>query len=213
MKKFLKWFLVGMLVVAVYLLLAPQVLVWSQQDDLYVSLEEVPDGYEVAVVFGAGLRRDGLPSDVLRDRLRSAAELYDAGKVQKILVSGDNRFENYNEPEAMKEYLVNSLGVGESDVVEDFAGRRTYDTCARASEIWQLKSAILVTQEYHLSRAMFICESFGIENVGYSASKQTYVAQDWMSFREWIARNWAVWDVYILKPDYLGGEVENDFLQ
>jgi len=113
-------------------------------------MESVPAD-RVAIVFGAGLQRDGTPSAVLRDRVATAASLYFEGKVQKLLMSGDNRFLDYNEPGSMKAYAI-SLGVPGEDIVLDYAGRRTYDTCYRAREIFGLDEAILVTQTYHLPR-------------------------------------------------------------
>ena len=109
-----------------------------------------------AIVFGAGLWRDGSPSPVLQDRVATAADLYFSGKVKKILMSGDNRFIYYNEPGAMKKFAL-SLGVPEEDIVLDYAGRRTYDTCYRARAIFGLKEAILVTQSFHLPRALILC--------------------------------------------------------
>ena len=91
-----------------------------------------------AIVFGAGLRRDGTPTSVLRDRVSTAVELYRSGKISKILMSGDNRFEYYNEPGAMKEFALD-LGLPEEAIALDYAGRRTYDTCYRAREIFGLQ--------------------------------------------------------------------------
>ncbi len=172
------------------------------------SVDDVNEDYEVAIVFGAGLKEDGSPSDVLKDRLITAAEIYWDGDVDKIFVSGDNSVENYNEPEAMANYLVGVQGISTADVVLDYAGRRTYDTCARAQEIWGIESAILVTQEYHLPRALFTCEKLGIESIGVSATRQAYVYDDLYQVRELLATYKAVLDVYLLRPDFIGGEKE-----
>ena len=98
-----------------------------------------------AVVFGAGLTRTGEPTAILKDRVETAAKLYFEGKVQKLLMSGDNRTLDHNEPEAMRQYAIR-LGVPSSAIVLDYAGRRTYDTCYRAKAIFGLDSALLVTQ-------------------------------------------------------------------
>ena len=127
----------------------------------------------VAIVFGAGLLRDGSPTAVLRDRVQQAANLYFAGKVEKLLMSGDNRFVNYNEPEAMHQYAL-SLGVPEAAIVLDYAGRRTYDTCYRAKAIFGVSEAILVTQKFHLPRAVFLCNMLGLDGVGVDADLQRY---------------------------------------
>src|SRR6187401_3611124 len=108
----------------------------------------------VAIVFGAGLRRDGTPTPILRDRVDTAASLYFEGKVEKILMSGDNRFDYYNEPESMRQYAL-SQGVPDAALALDYAGRRTYDTCYRAKTIFKVENALLVTQKFHLPRALF----------------------------------------------------------
>jgi SanA protein len=168
---------------------------------------EVEEPAYAAIVFGAGLNRNGRPSDILADRLETAAQLYFAGKVQKILVSGDNTYENYDEPTAMLEFLI-QWGVPAEDIAADFAGRRTYDTCARAHEIWGLEDALLVTQEFHLPRALFLCRHFGIESRGVSANQQAYIHEDYYRLREVLATYKAVLDVFLLHPKYIGGESE-----
>ena len=112
-----------------------------------------------------GLWRNGTPTPVLQDRIETAADLYFAGKVEKLLMSGDNRFIYYNEPGAMREYAI-SLGVPEEDIVLDYAGRRTYDTCYRAKAIFGLEKAILVTQAFHMPRALYTCNQLGVESPG-----------------------------------------------
>ncbi len=136
------------------------------------SLAEIAPA-QVAIVLGAGLQRDGTPSPVLRDRVATAAELYFAGKVKKLLLSGDNRFLNYNEPGAMRTYAL-SLGVPESDLVLDYAGRRTYDTCYRARAIFGVTQAIIVTQSFHLPRALWLCNALGVASWGISADRRDY---------------------------------------
>lgn len=163
---------------------------------------------DVAIVFGAGLKADGTPANVLRDRLRTAADLYKNGSVMKILVSGDNRYVEHNEPDAMALYLVEELGVPADAVVADYAGRRTYDTCARARDIWSIDKAILITQGYHLPRALFICNALGVSSTGLSATKQTYLGELSFKIREILAIDKAIFDVYLWPPEYVGGQVE-----
>lgn len=159
----------------------------------------------VAIVFGAGVWPSGQPTDMLEDRLLTAQELYNQGKIQKILVSGDNRTSHYNEPQAMLNYLV-SIGIPEDDVVLDYAGRRTYDTCYRAHEIFGVENAILVTQGYHLPRALFLCNHFGVQSAGISATKRSYVDNARYEIREILALYGSVLDVYILKPTPVLGD-------
>lgn len=179
------------------------------RDAMALSVEDAPSA-PVAIVFGAGLRRDGTPSDVLRDRLSVAAELYAAGKVKRILVSGDNRFEDYNEPQAMHDALVEDFGVHPGAVAVDYAGRRTYDTCARARSIWAVEDALLVTQAFHLPRAIWTCERLGIRSFGVSASLQSYVKGTSFLLREIPAILRAWWDVYVVPPKFVEGEFEED---
>ena len=116
----------------------------------------------------AGVRANGQLSPMLRDRMDAAIRLYQSGTVGKILVSGDNSTVNYNEPGRMYDYAV-ARGVSPADITRDYAGRRTYDTCYRASAIFGVKEALLVTQRFHLPRALFTCRSFGIDAVGVAA--------------------------------------------
>lgn len=175
------------------------------------QVEQAPSA-PVAIVFGAGLTRDGQPTPVLRDRVATAVELYFDGKVQKILMSGDNRFVDYNEPGAMKRYAL-SLGVPEADIVLDYAGRRTYDTCYRARHIFGVREAILVTQRFHLPRAIFTCNGLGVDSVGVIADQRTYsqYAHRFWRIREIPATAMAFVDVFITRPLPVLGEPEPIF--
>jgi vancomycin permeability regulator SanA len=124
---------------------------------------------DVAIVFGAGLRPDGTPSTYLRRRLDAAHELYAQGTVKVILVSGDNSRESHDEPTAMRDWLV-GLGVPSDRVVLDYAGFDTHDTCVRAHEVFGVTSAVVITQDYHLPRALFSCSEAGVDVVGLGVS-------------------------------------------
>src|SRR5512138_1279965 len=155
----------------------------------------------VAIVFGAEVKRDGTPSVILKDRVETAVALYKAGKVEKLLMSGDNRFEDYNEPESMRQYAL-TLGMPDSDIVLGFAGRRTYDTCYRAKEICGVESAILVTQGFHMPRSLFLCKAFGIDAVGVESENYYYLKRSRLIWntRELLATVQSVLDVYLFKP-------------
>jgi SanA protein len=167
---------------------------------IYENNDEVPAS-RLAIVFGAGLRRDGSPTAVLRDRVETAAALYFRGKVEKILMSGDNSYEYYNEPESMKEYAL-SLGVPDAAIVMDYAGRRTYDTCYRAKAIFGVEEALLVTQGFHLPRALFLCNALGIDSYGIEANNNNYRGRSLMiwNIREQVATLGAFLDVYVSSP-------------
>jgi SanA protein len=171
-----------------------------------VAAEDAP-GTRVAVVFGARVYPSGRLSAMLRDRVDTAVDLYKAGTVEKILVSGDNRFEDYNEPGAMRDYAV-AQGVAQEDVQPDFGGRRTYDTCYRAREIFGVESAILVTQEFHLPRALFTCSQLGMEVVGVAADRREYAPQSiaWSESRETPATLAALFDVIRRAPPPVMGD-------
>jgi SanA protein len=124
--------------------------------------------------------------------------------VQKILVSGDNREANYNEPGAMMAYAI-LRGIPQADVQPDYAELRTYDTCYRAKHIFQVESAVLITQDFHLPRALFTCHALGIEVIGVTADRQPYRGARWYETRETAATLVALWDVLInQKPAVLG---------
>lgn len=166
----------------------------------------------VAIVFGAGLQRDGTPTPVLEDRVNAAVQLYNAGKVEKILMSGDNRFVDYNEPGAMQAFAI-TLGVPQEDIVLDYAGRRTYDTCYRALHIFGVKEAILVTQRFHLPRALFTCNGIGLKSTGLSADLQYYRRYSRLVWntRELPATTMALWQVWFSHPLPVLGDPEPIF--
>lgn len=173
--------------------------------------EEAPF-HRVTIVFGAGLQRDGTPAAVLRDRVGMAVKLYQAGKTEKLLMSGDNRSIYYNEPQAMHNYAV-SLGVPSEDIVLDYAGQRTYDTCYRARDIFGLEDAILVTQGFHLPRAIYTCETLGVKAVGVRADLRTYSRGPYIywNIREILATMNAVWELHFAQPLPILGQFEPIF--
>lgn len=134
------------------------------------QVETVP-ARRVAIIFGARVYDDGRLSAMLTDRVATGADLYRAGKVEVLLMTGDNSTLDYNEPDAMKRYAI-ELGVPEEAVVVDYAGRRTYDSCYRARHIFGVEEAILVTQNFHLDRALMTCSALGIDAVGVFADYQ-----------------------------------------
>ncbi len=146
----------------------------------------------VAIVFGAA-------GSILEDRVTTGVELYNAGKVQKLLMTGDNSRNNYNEPEAMREQAI-AEGVPASAIVCDYAGFRTYDSLYRARAIFGVTSALLVTQRYHLPRALFIAHRLGIEAVGVDAAKRHYIGQWSFDLREIAAVEVAWFQATITRP-------------
>lgn len=158
----------------------------SQRYDLLRQPANIIPYHKVALVFGAGIQADGQPTPYLKSRITTAAALYKAGRVKNILVSGDNSTRGYDEPTVMKKYA-EKLGVPAASIVEDYAGYNTYDSCYRARHIFGLTDATLVSQEYHLPRAMVTCDHLGVHNVGVIATHTTrdftvnYILREFLS--------------------------------
>ena len=210
MKKFIKFILICACAALLLAGLSRVVMVMSAKDKTF-DVASVPPA-QVALVPGAGITADDRPTLALRDRIDGAIELYRAGKVQKILMSGDNSSIYYNEPGAMTNYAIEQ-GIPESDIVQDYAGRRTYDTCYRAKEIFGLESVIVTTQQYHLSRMVFLCEQFGLNTSGVPVKQSDYLLNRYMMWnvREVLATVAAYIDIYILKPEPILGFPEPIF--
>lgn len=189
-----------LLILSLVIFSVPRIITELISRNKIFSITEAPQE-KVAVIFGAGLLHNGTPSPVLRDRVETGVSLYQEGKVEKLLMSGDNRFEDYNEPGAMLEYAV-KLGIPEEDILLDFAGRSTYDTCFRARFIFGIEDALLVTQRYHLPRAITICEQLGISAEGVAAENKDYRKSSllYWNLRELPATTAAFWDLWIEKP-------------
>jgi SanA protein len=170
------------------------------------SLAEVPET-SVAIVFGAGYWSNGALSTILRERLDASIELYEAGEVKKLLFSGDNRVADYNEPAKMLEYAL-SQGVPREDIVLDYAGRRTYDTCYRARDIFAVTEATLVTQQYHLPRALETCRVLGVDAIGYSANRYEHQGYYLIFYRlREIPALWKTWwDLFVARPEPVLGD-------
>ncbi len=168
------------------------------------DLKNVPY-HDVALVFGAGVLPDGEPTDYLKRRVGTAVKLYQAGRVRHLLVSGDNSSKHYNEPAVMKRYAI-KLGVSAKDITEDFAGLSTYDSCYRARAVFGVRDATLVTQGYHLPRAVMTCKDLGVQSVGVAAIRGDH--RDWSIpyvIREYGSTLKAVAQItYKPKPTFLG---------
>ena len=214
MKKFLRFLFKTLNWLIIGLILVPG-LIWLTLKIVYnpkiYTIDDVPEK-RVALVFGAGLRRDGTPTAVLRDRVQTAVDLYNKGKVEKLLLSGDNRYIDYNEPGSMRAYAL-SLGVPAEDIVLDYAGRRTYDTCYRAKHIFQTDEVILVTQNFHLPRSLFLCSQIGLDAVGVNADQRSYSAASFTiwNIREVLATLSAIVDVWLRHPTPVLGPPEPIF--
>jgi SanA protein len=182
------------------LLLLPRLISGVYTSKLIHSAEQTPQK-PVAIVFGAGLRRDGHPTPVLRDRVATAADLYFKDKVDMLMMSGNYRIDGYNEPEAMRTYAI-QLGVPSDVILLDYAGNRTYDTCYRAIKLFGIQSASLVTQKFHLPRAVYTCNRLGGDAVGVIADRRPYHTSSMVfwKIRETVATWVAFLEVNLIKP-------------
>lgn len=173
------------------------------------------------IVLGCQVKSDGSLSHMLRDRLISGIALYNSGAAPKLLMSGDHGQKDYNEVGAMKNYAI-AEGVPSEDVFMDHAGFSTYETVYRAKEIFGAKRVIIVTQRYHLHRALYIAEKLGLEAYGVPADLNVYAGQSMRNFREVLARNKDFFNcIFKPEPTYLGetisvsgnGDITNDNIE
>ena len=156
------------------------------------------------IVLGCSVRPDGVPSDMLRDRLTVGVDLYKGGASPKMIMSGDHGREDYDEVNVMKRFAKDA-GVPSEDVFMDHAGFSTYETVYRAKEVFCAKKVIIVTQEYHLYRALYIAEKLGLEAYGVSADLHTYRGQNVREIREVLARaKDLIMCIFKPEPTYLG---------
>lgn len=189
-------------VVLVCLPIAARVYVhFSVADRVYSDIDKVPHCH-VAMVLGAWVHPDGTLSESLASRVDKAIALYKAGKCDKLLMSGDNRFKSYNEPDRMCEYAI-AHGVPPKAIVPDYAGRRTFDSVYRAKNIFSRSKMIIVTQAFHIDRAVFLGEHVGIDAYGVSTPS---VGDTRATIREIPACVDALMDVYLLHPHPVMGK-------
>ncbi|MET9362602.1 ElyC/SanA/YdcF family protein [Streptomyces sp. NPDC006632] len=189
--------LVQAVAAACVLALAPATWMYASTGGRVGTVADAPAS-GVAVVFGAGLWK-GEPSPYLADRLDAAVRLYRAGKVKAVLVTGDNSRTDYDEPGAMRGYLVRR-GVPGTHVVADFAGFDTWDSCVRAKKIFGVDRAVLVSQGFHIRRAVALCEAAGVRSYGVGVDAAHDATWYYGGTREVFAAGKALLDV-VFKPD------------
>jgi vancomycin permeability regulator SanA len=153
----------------------------------------------VAIVLGASVHKDGTPSDALYDRIAAAVSLYKNGTVKQLLLTGDDGKRNADEVDAMFK-TTESLGVPQQDILVDGKGYRTYESCKRAIGVYHITNAIVVTQRFHLPRALFLCNELGINATGFVADRHRYASETWFEIRDLLASVKAMWDVYVHTP-------------
>jgi SanA protein len=205
-KKIIKPLLFALTFVVLLVVIANIIVSVKSQQYIYHNVTDLPKCY-TAIILGAKVSAKGVPSDFLRDRLDVAIELYNSKKVTRFLLSGDHGTTSYDEVNSMKKYLL-KRGIDTSDIFLDHAGFDTYNTMIRAKEIFQITDAIIVSQEFHLSRAIYIARSKGLEAYGIKADKRNYPSLKRLKFRELLAKVKAFAEVTTnAKPKYLGNQI------
>ncbi|BAC73384.1 MULTISPECIES: SanA/YdcF family protein [Streptomyces] len=179
------------------LALLPATWMFAVAGDRLRTTEDAPRT-EVAVVFGAGLWA-GEPSPYLAHRLDAAAKLYRAGRIEVVLVTGDNSREDYDEPDAMRTYLTRH-GVPDGRIVSDYAGFDTWDSCVRAKKIFGVNHAVLISQGFHIRRAVALCQAAGVDSYGIGVDAKHDATWYYGGTREIFAAGKAALDA-VFKPD------------
>lgn len=182
---------------------------------IYGGKKNIPEGdvfftekADCILILGAGVVGGDRPSLMLKDRLEEGIRLYNLGVSDKILVSGDHGQKNYDEVNVMKNYLMEA-GIPGEDIFMDHAGFSTYESAYRAKEIFGVETAVVVTQEYHMYRAIFDCQRMGIDTRGSCAAKINYKGALYRNIREVVARDKDLFFcLFKVKPTYLGEKVD-----
>ncbi|MEI6222850.1 MAG: ElyC/SanA/YdcF family protein [bacterium] len=195
-------------IVLISLFLSDFIITSNTKKLIYSDLQNIPPAY-TGLVLGAQVYADGTLSDMLLDRVETGMELYKAGKIKKLIMSGDHGKPNYDEVNAMRRYALEK-GVPAEDLFMDHAGFDTYDSFYRARDVFQITDVIIITQAFHLPRAVYIANKLGLKATGIIADKRGYgVYEEKAEFREQFANIKALLDVHIFhsKPTYLGNPI------
>ncbi|MDZ4665070.1 MAG: ElyC/SanA/YdcF family protein [Bacteroidota bacterium] len=199
----------GLIVLTFFVLFCNKHIETKTSPFLYNNINILPK-VRVALVLGASNKRaNGDDNMYFNNRIKAAYDLYYYGRIQKMILSGDNSKDYYNEPKVMRKALMD-MGVPDSAIVLDYAGLRTFDSMIRAKEIFGLDSVMVVSQRFHNERAVFIARENGIIAYGYNASNVIYQNQMKVKVREFFAKVKCFLDVYVLatKPKHLGEKIK-----
>ena len=198
LQSMLLWFIISTLAIPI---IATGYINLVTYSDRYSQSAQVPFE-DVAIVFGAGLSVDGTPSPMLADRVKSAVKLYQNDRIHKLLMTGDNSAISYNEVMAMKRYA-HDLGVPIKNITLDYAGFSTYESCYRAHKIFDVHQAVVITQNYHLPRAVYTCCQLGVEAVGLGTpDREIYGLRGMIPYllREMLANVKALSEIHLTRP-------------
>jgi SanA protein len=208
MRFFKKIFLLASIIlVAIFAVLAINFYIDLKSNSyIFQNMNNLPEA-EVALILGAKVFQQGTMSGMLQDRADTAIDLYEKDKVKKILISGDHGKENYDEVNTIKDYLLEK-GIKGEGIFLDHAGFDTYDSLYRAKEIFEVTSVIVVTQNFHLPRAVYIGRGLDLKIYGFSADRHLYANIDYNESREILSKVKAFFDVnFHAKPKFLGEKI------
>ena len=203
--KFFRFIFFGFLIVLFIVIITNVWVVQSTASSVFDSIEDIPEG-RVGLVLGTSHKlMDGTPNPFFEQRIAAAAKLYEQNKVRHIIVSGDNRTKYYNEPHEMQKALIRK-GVPSKSITLDYAGLRTLDSVVRSKEIFDQEQLIIITQPFHVYRAIFISNYYGIDALALLIEEPNISFSLRVRVREYIARTLAVFDLYLFKtaPRHLG---------
>lgn len=217
MKKILKLILKIAIMCLMFILAINTYVIGTTSQRIIKNNNKLPEDIDCIVILGAGVWGDK-PSPMLQDRLDEGIRLYKEGKAPKIIMSGDHSGQYYDEVNIMKQYAIDK-GVPSEDIFMDHAGLSTYESIYRAKEIFNAKNIIIVTQKYHLYRALYIANQLDVNACGVNSDPRKYAGQLYREFREILARNKDVLNCIIKpEPTFLGdpipvsgnGDITND---
>ncbi len=189
----------------VLLFITNQIITNSTKNHLYDSIELLPEN-RVGLVLGTSPRiRDGRPNPYFNNRMEAAAKLYHQDKVKYLIVSGDNRTRYYNEPEYMRQALM-ELGVPASVIFQDHAGIRTYESVMRAREVFGQTDITIISQRFHNQRAVYIARQKGMDAVAFNAADVHQDMNDRTRIREWFAKSRVFYDLFFMRESVYANE-------
>lgn len=187
MKKIFKYILIVLIVIILVPVIINFYVILSTKNRIVSGDSELLTDIDYIVILGAGIRR-GKPSPMLEDRLKTGISLYNNDISNKILITGDHMNDNYDEVTVMKNYLLEH-GIPEEDIITDNYGISTYDSIYRVKNVYKSNKVVIVSQRYHLYRALFLSDNLDLESYGVEANLRYYYGQWYREIREILARN------------------------
>jgi len=197
LKKFILFSVIGIVLIIFTILGIEAIFLRHTSEDIYSDISKIPPRVTV-IILGASVHSDGKLSPILKDRVDTAIKLYRRNKVKNFHVTGDHRTEDYNEIAAMVSYL-RERGIPQNRITSDHAGLDTYDSMYRAGKLFNIENATVVTQKFHLPRALFISGQLGFNYFGFTADQRAYQTEYRLKQREKLANVKALWEVLINK--------------